>query len=194
MRSSRTSALHVGVRLALVLAIVAPSLSCADEAEPGVLLVVTADPEVRGRADAVRLHVEGGRASDATELRETRGVADVDWPLRVVILPRDGDTTRALHIELDALDAQQRSIAQLRAAPHFEAGRMRIVALHFEAQCLDVSCPDGQTCNGGRCAPIPMPPDAGVADPGDAGTRAIARDAAIPATNDDACAPRVVYV
>lgn len=151
--------------------------ACGDARGTSVRLLITADPEVRARAEAVRLEVTAGHSPATRTLDETLALAGRDWPLQAVIVPLHGDATRHLEVVLEALDARGRAVARIRAAPAFEAERARDVALHFEAACLDVvQCGAGTTCAGGRCAPLPSDeaPDAGVArdaGPSDAGPR-----------------------
>ncbi|AKF10959.1 hypothetical protein DB32_008108 [Sandaracinus amylolyticus] len=140
------------------------ALAGCGESTTSLLVVVTADPDVRERSASVRLQVTGGHDGDTSELDETHQTNEDAWPLRAVIVPMHGDASRPVDIALEALDANERAVARIRAAPAFEAGRTRVVALHFEASCLGVlSCAAGQTCSEGRCVAVPrQTPDAGV--------------------------------
>lgn len=128
--------------------------SAEDPPETGVVVVLRADTdELRGRIDRVNVSVEGGRNTRDFFPRIAQDIDPVgQWPLRTVLAPLDGDTTRAFRYVATAYD-NNTSIGRVRAIGTYLIGNVVEIRLTFEPSCEDRhgDCTDRETCSGGVC-------------------------------------------
>jgi hypothetical protein len=160
---------------------------CSEASPTRLHLVVTAGPAVHARMTSVRLRVIGGSAPDSTEIAETRASDVIEWPAEAWIVPRDGDASRAVRIEVDALGPSGQTIARVATSTTFVARETRLVHLHLDDGCLDAAtCEVILPCAGSECD------DAGAARPSaDAGAPRPTADAGRrPHTDAAASRPR----
>ncbi len=90
---------------------------------------------------------------DSVERRTEQPGAN-DWPLKLVVEPRDGDASRWFRTEFRVFASETDSEPSwtLRLLGAFEKGRTTEYELRIESDCRDVACPGpGQTCRAAEC-------------------------------------------
>lgn len=145
--------------LLLFLPLVFGSFSCGGESPTEVVVVIDAQTGIRSIATHVLVRITSGDSSSAVPTsvaaEQTIGtsVSPVPFPLRVGIVPQNGDASRRYLVEVTALDENDLPRARVRAISTFVHGRILELRLMLEDGCLDVlSCTDAATCHAGSCA------------------------------------------
>lgn len=190
--SRRSWCVHVVV-LSVVL-----SGACGETQPSRVLVVIDAEPGVRTRTREVVVSVWGGESEPPTEsgipLEETFAMRmsgespGYDWPLRVLLRPRDGgDRTYRVRVRAyDSSDAARPDtavVAETRAINRYLRGEVRQLSMVLLDACAGTRCAVDERCvASGRCDPLqedplgPVVMDGGVS-PVDAGRDAPTNDA-----------------
>ncbi|MBI2896969.1 MAG: hypothetical protein HYY06_25655 [Deltaproteobacteria bacterium] len=139
----------------VLLALGSPGWSCGQSTATEVLVRFHAGPDTIERAARFAFHVPGGKPPDG-------GVAigsEALFPFTVPIVPKGGDASRAFEVVGHLDDDAGREISQERVVSGFEADRLLELAVCFDDRCLDrAPCPEGQTCDEGRCVDAWIPP------------------------------------
>ena len=139
-----------------LVAVVGLSLAAACEETPTQVLVHL-DAEPASVARAVRLRVQV-IASGETRLDRTLSLAgerpQVSFPTTVPVVPRDDDPHRTFVLEASLLDAADQPVSTVRGRFRFAPGKRVEEELIFEDACLDVLCPEDQTCVSGGCVAL----------------------------------------
>jgi len=139
------SLLARGVASVLLLA------ACGSDDAAGVTEVIVrfdAQPCTAASARAARVRVLDNDGAVVLDLERSLvpGAPDaVSLPLRVPVLPRDGDATRRFIVEGVLLDEAGAPLATTRVSSHFVAGRAGEILACFMDACARVDC--------GRCDP-----------------------------------------
>jgi Calcium-binding EGF domain/EGF domain len=158
-----------------------------------VVVDIDAEPRVRLRSAQLQLFIVGARARDSADVPSLQRQLTLghdgapNWPLRLVLVPKNGDASRMFTVTATALDANDSFVAAVRLMSGYVRDQIRYAKLVLETDCIDVQCALGESCSAGACVSAYREPatlalfwptaDAGTAD------AAVARDAA---TDDDA--------
>ncbi|MAQ19233.1 MAG: hypothetical protein CMN30_31085 [Sandaracinus sp.] len=129
---------------------------CGDTPEATeIVVLVQADPAVRGRATAIRVFVQGragtaGRFDDA----ETIDLVPGDLNYQFSITPAGGDVGRQWRLQAEALDPGGIFVTQVISGEYLE-GESRVVHIFLRGDCIPMACSEGQTCGPeGTCRPV----------------------------------------
>lgn len=191
--------------------LVSLSLACADPKPSRVIAIVDAEDLVRESTREVVVSVWGGESNppgeDGIPLEETfvmrRDGSDAgfEWPLRILLRPRDG-RDRTYRIRVRAYDSAIGSgtrppesfVAETRAVNRYARGEIRELRMLLIDECIGQMCEENQRCVArGVCEglvedPLEPPMDAGV--PSDAATPECERNVDCDDENvctDDSC-------
>lgn len=142
-------------------------LACSTLVPTEVLVHIDADSISRARARGLHVRV----VSQEGEVTLDRVVTlfgerpEVELPTTVPIVPRGDDSARTFTIfaglcdHADELCADKSAQFNKKAATRsFVEHQLIGVELYFSDLCIDVDCPDGQTCSDGSCVDIKTPP------------------------------------
>lgn len=144
-----------------------------------LVVVVDSDIAIPGELDQVQLRVTGPAMTTQTVMQGLTSAAEL--PLTVSVVP--GETGALGPVRVVAVGSVGgRDIVEASVTTSLRAGRSLMVRLFLRRSCVDVSCPDSETCDDGVCRPdavdaASLPPWTGTA-PG--------RDAATPDASTDA--------
>jgi hypothetical protein len=124
-----------------------------------VVIDIDAEPEVRARSAQLQLSILGARDGDDAlsgnptfDRQFALGYDDAPtWPVRVVLVPKAGDSRRRFTVSATALDANDAFVTAVRLTSGYVAEEIRYANLVLEAACLDVQCPLGDSCTEGQC-------------------------------------------
>lgn len=186
-------------------------LACADPKPSRVVAVVDAEDLVRESTREVVVSVWGGESNPPGEdgipleetfvMRRADGDAGFEWPLRILLRPRDG-RDRTYRIRVRAYDSAIGSgtrppesfVAETRAVNRYARGEIRELRMLLIDECIGQMCEENQRCVArGVCEglvedPLEPPMDAGV--PSDAATPECERNVDCDDENvctDDSC-------
>lgn len=145
---------------AIVLALaLATSLACGEEApRTQVMVTIGAEDGLRETIDQVEIAIygtDGVTSVDLVEVRRIRPTAG--WPLKVGLVPRDGDASRQFGIVAIALDASGAQLAQQSVLSGYVARSTRWVHIQLHNACFGVGCSEGETCCQGGCTSASLP-------------------------------------
>lgn len=181
-------------------------LACADPKPSRVIAIVDAEDLVRESTREVVVSVWGGESNppgeDGIPLEETfvmrRDGSDAgfEWPLRILLRPRDG-RDRTYRIRVRAYDSAIGSgtrppesfVAETRAVNRYARGEIRELRMLLIDECIGQMCEENQRCVArGVCEglvedPLEPPMDAGV--PSDAATPECERN--VDCDDENAC-------
>jgi hypothetical protein len=82
-----------------------------------------------------------------------------EWPVRVALVPRDGDAARVFEISASTFDADGEWLAVARLITGYVADEVRYVRLVVQASCIGVSCEELENCSAGVCGDAWMDPN-----------------------------------
>ncbi len=129
-------------------------LGCVTVRTPTEAVVdVLAEPRVRDEATRLRVTVRGGSDLAALEVSHDEELRPPRFPLRVTLVPRDGDASRVFEVSAVAYGREETVIGRRVVRGNFQAGRTLAIQLLLEDCCYDVAptCGRGQTCDDCRC-------------------------------------------
>lgn len=137
--------------LSAAAAIVALTTGACGEPEPvsEVIVEVFADPELREKADALHVVVEGDDGDIVLD-RLKALEPESERLARVPIVPSGDDASRRFVFRAE-LRAAEAVLATLEARAGFVRGELRALTLRFDASCAGVECGPGRTCSNGEC-------------------------------------------
>ncbi|MDD9969165.1 MAG: hypothetical protein OXR73_23185 [Myxococcales bacterium] len=127
--------------------------SCAESIPPTeVIIQLQAEPTVRSTVERVHVRLLSGSDGETRTERLDRDFegSELSWPVRLLVTPIGRDATRTYEIVASAYDGAS-EVARVRAISGFVDGQTRYLNLHFKADCRDVLCSAGQTCEGAVC-------------------------------------------
>lgn len=137
-----------------------------------VVIALDAEPALRDRIVRVDLKFYTAINSDAWRVRaeeQLRTEGTGAWPLQWSFA-RTHATDKRYSLEARALDAEDKTIAPLRAVGEFRDQATVVLMRTFDASCKE-ACSEGRTCRDGSCVDAEVTPDEVVSDmPVDAGT------------------------
>lgn len=152
--------------------------SCATRPATQVMVFVDAEPGVRASTTMLEVMVEGssGRAPADFALRELSTVSPI-WPVRVALVPLDGETQRVYRVTVRAIgaSAETPTVAEARVISGYRIGEtIRIDLLLQDACVAHAPCSATETCVDGVCVDATVDPnglptlgaDAGALDSG----------------------------
>jgi len=145
-----------------------------------VAVALDAEPSLRARIAHVDLVFYTAIKTDAWRMRgqerlRTEGAGA--WPMQWSFSRNQAEDKRYM-LEARALDADQKSIAELRAVDEFRNGETVQLMLTFDPSCKE-ACGEDRTCRDGACVDAQVTPNMIVTSmPTDAGNGAAGRDAA----------------
>lgn len=138
--------------------------ACASE--PAALeVVIEAEQDVAARSSRVLFEVRTQEGDVA--LSEQFDVAQTPFPIRRLVAPRGGDTSRIVTITVRAVNASGDPLTTARMVRSFVEGSRIEVRVRLYELCLGTNCPEGLTCEpiDGRAECV----DASVSEARDAG-------------------------
>lgn len=121
--------------------------ACREADEPSQT-IVWIDAE-RGAQDALKQVVVQaiGPSNNRLPVQEAH---DPSWPIKLVLAPKDGDTSRRFTIDIEGRDAQDKTIATFRFKTGFVAGETRSAKLLIHEACVMAAatgCGGSDACN-----------------------------------------------
>jgi hypothetical protein len=135
---------------------------CGGDAPAQVMVYVQAEEGIRARATRLEVRVEGGPAVGGREARETLTYSGPDsdegfnlqWPLRIALVPEGGDVSRTFRVTALATDADG-LVAEASVIGGYLPGEALALHVWLRDVCLGVACPgEDETCTGGTCGPV----------------------------------------
>lgn len=143
--------------LALALGFLA---SCAPRPRTEVMVRVFADTAVAAEARRLAVRVFEGPEATGEPFSDDVGteLTPLTYPVRIALVPREGDASRTYRVEVDALDVAGGVLARTRVVSGFVPQRTLQLDLRLESCCRDVTCGDDQACRACACAPIEVDP------------------------------------
>ena len=114
---------------------------------------IDADDGARERGVSVRVRVYGNDDLITFDQVAVLGNApEAQFPLTVVISPKDDDAARRYRVVAELADASENVFNTLVATGGFQEGAVAHLWLRFRSDCNDrTGCGDGQTCWQGQC-------------------------------------------
>ncbi len=136
--------------------------ACRDPAaRTEVIVEVVGDDGIVAAADTVVVEVFGGTAAGREQryLREFDLAApDVEWPIRVGVVPLENDPTRTFEVTAEARVGGT-ALARARVIGGFLEGQTLRFPLYLWDACRDVPCDLDETCDQlGLCVPATVDP------------------------------------
>lgn len=133
----------------------------ADTPRTQVMVVVSADEEVRADTARLRVVIRSGAAFDELRLEQTIGGdgRPLRWPVRIALVPQGGDASRVFDVEVEALTSTNARSGIVRARSGYVPHRTKELALLLEDCCRAVECSAEESCRGCTCGSKDVPPD-----------------------------------
>lgn len=172
--------------------------ACSEALPSRVLVIVDAEPAVRSNTREVVVSVWGGESEPPDEsgipleetfaMRRSSDSPGYDWPLRVLLRPRDG-RDRTYRVRVRAFESSEGGrptdaiVAETRAINRYVRSEVRQLSMVLLDACTGTRCSADERCiSSGRCDPLREEPLAPLdpLDPVDGGvlTPDSGRDAA----------------
>ncbi len=135
-------------------------LACSTLVPSEVLVHIDADTISRKRAR--QLHVRIVSQEGATRLDRTASLfgqpPEVELPTTVPVVPVANDSSRTFTLFAELTDQENVAFNKKAATLSFVDDALKDVELYFSDLCIDIDCPEGQTCSDGSCVDIKTPP------------------------------------
>jgi alpha-tubulin suppressor-like RCC1 family protein len=148
-------------------------VSCGSSGEEtGLMLIVDADSDVRGRTETLRILIRGEKGAQVNELAPIVYGDDetIDWPRSLALVPLEGDSNRTVSVHVGALEADAvDAFVEARVIFGYERDRRTSIRVFLESRCVGVICGAEETCFQGECRDArdawqPTQDDGGVID------------------------------
>ncbi len=135
------------------LAALACSACVTTRARTQAVIEIDAEDRVRAEASGLFVTVRGGPDLEALTGTFSDVVEDPSFPVRLTVLPRDDDPTRAWELIVVAATSDGTVVGRQRTRARFLAGTTTYVRLSFEDCCFDIAagCANDQTCSSCAC-------------------------------------------
>lgn len=146
-------------RLLLLVALLTVVGGCKDpRPATQVMLEVRADEELHAAADNVVVVVYDQEGTKKLEREFNIGGDGVDWPIRVALVPLNGDATRVFEATATAR-AGSMDLASARVISGYLEEQSLLLSLHIYNQCRGVPCEQDETCDAlGLCTDAEVDP------------------------------------
>ena len=149
-------------RVIASLLVLAVGAGCSEDTPTQVIVIFDAEPAVEERAARLVIFLW----NDEREQREWDidlgdGPEAADLPVRLPMVPRDGDASRRYEVVGELYDADGALLGRQRAIGGYVEGELREILLVFTADCLGLACGQRSTCRGEACVGacvVPAPP------------------------------------
>ncbi len=137
----------------LALLVLAVSASACSSDLTQLIVVVDGDLSVPAVVDEVRLEVSGPSGEVRTERQSLTSASQFPLTLGVVAEADVAHRDRLGPVNVVAIGTLMgREQLRVSASVMLVRGQTRMLRLSLHADCLDVPCPDGESCAGGSCA------------------------------------------
>ncbi|MFO0661160.1 MAG: hypothetical protein U0165_15210 [Polyangiaceae bacterium] len=130
--------------------------SCSDSPPTAIVVVASSDTVVTAACDTL---VVTAKRDGFTRFEKTyRLPTDASLPGTLTFVRSMSMSEGSLlEIDLDAkVAATGKTRVSRRARLGFIDGKTKLLRMTLRGECLDVTCPAGQTCDGGACVPIDL--------------------------------------
>lgn len=128
-----------------------------------IVVDIDADNHVRRRTSALELTVTAAGGRGDLESRSPvwhRVIKRLDrvsqlpqWPVRVVLTPKNGDERRIFALEVTATDRDDDFVGEARVFTGYVKNEIRHVQIRMNLACVRVLCGPLATCQDGDCIP-----------------------------------------
>ena len=111
--------------------------------------IVWVDAEAEARATLAHVMVQAIGPTDPREPATSVETHKPVWPIKLVLAPKNGDTSRHFTLEVKGRDATERQLMTVRFATGFVANETRYATLLIHDACVKAlaSCRNDETCN-----------------------------------------------
>jgi hypothetical protein len=120
---------------------------CSTVPATQVIVEVDAEPFFTRQA-ALRLEVWN---EERARTEVSVALAEASFPIRLPLVPRDGDSSRTFEVMATAIDAAGNSLARTRVLGGYVEDELRTIELVLEESCVGVDCEPSQRCVAGAC-------------------------------------------
>ncbi|HET6339229.1 MAG TPA: hypothetical protein VFG30_38695 [Polyangiales bacterium] len=123
-------------------------LLCAcKESEDLAQTVVWVDAEPAAREMMARIRVQA--VGPMSNLEPTVETTDPDWPIKLVLAPKNGDASRSFTLHIEARNGDDARLMTIQFATGFVANQSRFVKLLIHEACVQApaNCNAGEACN-----------------------------------------------
>jgi hypothetical protein len=125
---------------------------------PATEVIVHIDADTISKRRARTLHVQVTSQEGTLRLDRTAALfgdpPEVTFPTKVPVVPEGQDATRTFTIRAQLLDQNQTVFNDKAALLSFDQNKLIDVDLFFSDLCIGIACPNGQTCDNGKCVDI----------------------------------------
>jgi hypothetical protein len=106
---------------------------------------IDAEPAAREMMSRIRIQAVGPMKNP----EPTVETSDPDWPIKLVLAPKNDDASRTFTLHIEARDANDARLMTLQFASGFVANQSRYAKLMIHVACVQApaSCNTGETCN-----------------------------------------------
>ena len=152
--------MRAGVGFGFALALLTGCESGAGTPVTQVIVDIDAEASLRASIAELEIRVAGSDGMGDLDRRAERLMQNVrpgqegepDWPVRLALTPRGGDSERVFELSATALDSQKQFMVAARLITGYVEHETRYARLLIEASCLNKRCEALETCRGGVCA------------------------------------------
>ncbi|MDB4977695.1 MAG: uncharacterized protein JWN48_6036 [Myxococcaceae bacterium] len=145
----RIAAVFMGLCLGLI------ACSPDEKQATEVVLELRAEALVAQRVRRLRVQVQASPGDQDTEVwaeRSDQELVAPSFPLRVALVPRQGDASRVWQVIVTARAEDGAFVAQARVISGYVPNSIRYARLLLENACIDVEgCAESQSCRAGSC-------------------------------------------
>lgn len=125
------------------------ALSSCNVPATQVVVELDADASARGGARLLAIDVLN---DDGDTQSITVDFPGASWPVRVPLVPRDGDSSRTFVLEARLTDGTGARLGTQRVYSGYVENELRTIRRVFSADCAAVECGAGLACDAGVCA------------------------------------------
>jgi hypothetical protein len=162
----------------------------AGDAVTQVVVDVDAEPSLQPQISELQLRVTGSDGKGELDRRLERLMQSVrpgqdgepEWPVRIALVPREGDATRVFELSASAFDADGQLLTVARLITGYVEHQTRYARLMIQASCVGKTCLPLETCEQGTCIDAWRDPDSLVSFDGKPKTGLDAGDTVGPPT------------
>ncbi|MGE0790162.1 MAG: hypothetical protein AB7S26_31095 [Sandaracinaceae bacterium] len=128
--------------------------ACSFVTPTQVIVVLEADPNVASAAEHLHIVVtsQDGTLHEVDVSLAAGEEGATQFPVRLPIVPRDGDASRTFLVVADVIDADGGVLGRQRIASRFVADELRWIRARFTDGCVGELCTSSTSCESGACA------------------------------------------